>query len=83
MTKYLRALLAVWLVALLASSGDIRAAEITVLSDTLLAPALRTLGEAFRKERGHQAKFVFGFAIVEFIDENGGGAGVNEAKLLA
>jgi molybdate transport system substrate-binding protein len=54
--------IAMGLVAFLADLGGIHAAEITVLSDSPLAPALRPIADAFGSELGHQVKFVFGLS---------------------
>ncbi len=59
MMKCSRILLAVWITALLVDRGGTHAAEITVLSDGQLAPALRPIAESFRRESGHDVKFVF------------------------
>ena len=38
------------------------AAEIKVFSDTPLAPALRSVGDAFGRARGHETKYEFGLS---------------------
>ena len=63
MEKHIRAL-AVCLAAFIAVPGGAHAAEITVLSDGPLAPALRPIADAFGSERSRQVKFVFGLSPV-------------------
>lgn len=54
--------LTLWIIALLVGAGGTRAAEIKVLSDTPLAPALQRVADAFRRDTGHEVKFVFGLS---------------------
>src|SRR5436309_6844790 len=62
--KRVHVLLTVWVTALIVTPGSTRAAEITVLSDSPLAPALARIAEAFRRDSGHEVKFVFGLSPV-------------------
>jgi len=62
--KRIHVLLTVWVTALIVAPGSTRAAEITVLSDSPLAPALGRIAEAFRRDSGHEVKFVFGLSPV-------------------
>ncbi len=62
--KRIHVLLTVWVTALIVAPGSTRAAEITVLSDSPLAPALGRIAEAFRRDSGHGVKFVFGLSPV-------------------
>src|SRR5947209_10424229 len=62
--KRIHVLLTVWVTALIVAPGSTRAAEITVLSDSPLAPALARIAEAFRRDSGHEVKFVFGLSPV-------------------
>lgn len=55
-------LLRVWITALLVVPGGTLAAEITVLSDGPLAPALKPIAERFHSDSGHYVKFVFGLS---------------------
>lgn len=57
--KCSRIFLAVWLTALLIDQGVAHAAEITVLTDRQLQPALKPIGESFRRDSGHGVKFVY------------------------
>ena len=51
--------LGIWMVSLIFSSAVANAAEVKVLSDSPLEPALVGITEAFRRESGHEVKFVF------------------------
>jgi len=56
--------LGIWMVSLIFSSPVANAAEVKVLSDSPLEPALVGITEAFRRESGHEVKFVFGLSPV-------------------
>jgi molybdate transport system substrate-binding protein len=56
--------LGIWMVSLIFSSTVANAAEVKVLSDSPLEPALVGITEAFRRESGHEVKFVFGLSPV-------------------
>ena len=54
----------VWLSFLIFSSAVAGAAEVKVLSDGPLEPALVGIAEAFCRDSGHEVKFVFGLSPV-------------------
>jgi molybdate transport system substrate-binding protein len=56
--------LGIWIVSLIFSFVLANAAEIKVLSDSPLEPASVGVAEAFRRESGHEVKFVFGLSPV-------------------
>jgi len=62
MMKCNHILLTVWIIALLVAPGGTHAAEITVLSNGPLAPALKPIAERFHSASGHNVKFVFGLS---------------------
>ncbi len=64
MSKRIHVLLTTWILALLAGPGHPHAAEIKVLSDSPLAPALGRIADAFHRDSGHEVKFVFGLSPV-------------------
>jgi len=57
-------ILTILTIALLGAPGGTHAAEIKVLSDSPLAPALRRITDAFQRDSGHEVKFVFGLSPV-------------------
>ena len=64
MPKRIRVILTILTIALLGAPGGTHAAEIKVLSDSPLAPALRRITDAFQRDSGHEVKFVFGLSPV-------------------
>lgn len=56
--------LGIWMVSLVFSSVVANTAEVKVLSDSPLQPALVWIAEAFRHDSGHEVKFVFGLSPV-------------------
>ena len=52
------------MISLIFSSVVANAAEVKVLSDSPLEPALVRIAEAFRRDNGHEVKFVFGLSPV-------------------
>jgi molybdate transport system substrate-binding protein len=62
MLKSVHIVLTASLVVLLIAARSACAAEITVFSDTPLAPALKPIADAFQRDSGHQVKFVFGLS---------------------
>jgi molybdate transport system substrate-binding protein len=56
--------LGVSLVYFLVVTATATAAEVKVLSDSPLAPALEPIAEAFRRDSGHEVKLVFGLSPV-------------------
>ena len=64
MPKRIRLLLAIGIATILSVPGPAHPAEVKVLSDEPLAPALVRIAEAFRRDSGHEVKFVFGLSPV-------------------
>lgn len=64
MPKRIHVILTILTIALLGAPGGTHAAEIKVLSDSPLAPALRRITDAFQRDSGHEVKFVFGLSPV-------------------
>lgn len=64
MQKHIRGFFAICVTAPLTISGAAHPAEIKVLSDGPLAPALTQIADTFRREEGHHLKFVFGLSPV-------------------
>jgi molybdate transport system substrate-binding protein len=62
MTKHSRALIAVGIAALISIPRIAHSAEVKVLSDGPLEPALTQTADAFRRESGHTVKFGFGLS---------------------
>jgi len=60
----LRVFSIIWTAALVIVSLAAHAAEIKVLSDGPVEPALVRITEAFRRDTGHEVKFVFGLSPV-------------------
>jgi ABC-type molybdate transport system substrate-binding protein len=62
MAKRSRVLIAVGIAALISVPRIAHPAEVKVLSDSPLEPALTQTADAFRRESGHTVKFGFGLS---------------------
>ena len=64
MLKRIRSFFTIWITAILIIPKSAAGAEIKVLSDNPLAPALTRFADSFRREKGHEVTFVFGLSRV-------------------
>jgi len=64
MLERIRVLLPICIAAIITVAGVAHSAEIKVLSDGPLEPALVKIAESFRRDSGHEVKFVFGLSPV-------------------